>query len=103
MVVKTCQDLKLKLRYSCSSINEYKYHNTIHMTYRIMKYDKMGGGGSGYISCGFQVEGVIGFKICKRGVIQSLDDRSKFQPPRHLNNERFLMRRIFHKQTHMIA
>ena len=35
-----------------------------------------GGGGSGYISRGFQGGGVIGFKFCWEGggVIQNLDD-----------------------------
>ena len=66
---------------------------------------KWGGGGGQVI---FHVvsrgRGSLDLKFARRGVIQSLNDRSKFQPPpRHLNNERSLMRRIFHKQTHMIA
>ena len=53
-----------------------------------------GGGGSGYISYGFQGGGgSLDLNFVRRGggVIQNLDDGSKFQPaPPDTNNERSL-------------
>ena len=56
-----------------------------------MIYTRGGGGGVGLYSMWFQGGSLDLNFVRRRGVIQKLDDGSKFQPPPiHLNNERSL-------------